>query len=97
MRRSRRSAAGKTVVGYFRLGSGVGVHYLEWREDIIQKAIHAGRGLTVPESRRAPDISPETETPRIEQLHIYGFVREDLDTYLAATNTTRMTQTRRVQ
>ncbi|KAF8528564.1 hypothetical protein JB92DRAFT_2863134 [Gautieria morchelliformis] len=82
--RPRRKTPGKAVPKYFGLGRGVvGVRYPEWREDVIQKAIHASRGLPLPESWGRSDLSPDAETPRKDQLDMYGFVREDLDNYAA--------------
>jgi hypothetical protein len=83
--RPRRGNPGKVAPKYFGLGRGVvGVRYPEWREDVVQKAIHASRGLAVPETWARSDLSPEANTPRNDQLDLYGFVREDLDSYAAS-------------
>jgi hypothetical protein len=80
-RRSRKRSSGKGAARYVGLGRGMGVHYPEWREGIIRKAIHAGLGQNPPESWGRVNLSPEAATPRGDQLDMYGFVREDMESH----------------
>lgn len=82
--RSRQRANGKGIARYVGLGHGISVHYPEWRETIIRRATYAGLGTNVPECWERAALSPEEETPRGDQVDMYGFAREDVDNYTAA-------------
>ena len=58
----------------------MGVRYPEWREEVLHKAIRAGRGVTITESRGALDLSPQIRTSDPDQLHTFDSC-EDLDNY----------------